>query len=95
MFLEKQYKFTAEYCSFLFKRGYWMVYIPATVFSCSEGEAPAGPLQEINDFGKEMYGGLCPPKSHAPLFFKLYDLKQTLNLPKGATKLQSEEAMRS
>jgi Raf kinase inhibitor-like YbhB/YbcL family protein len=75
---------------------HWVVYnIPPTVFSCKEGEAPAGSLEGLNDQGKPKYRGPCPPDRKHRYFFKLYALKEPLNLPKGATKQQVEEAMQS
>ncbi len=73
---------------------HWVVYnIPSTVFSCNEGESPLGSLQGLNDLGETKYEGPCPPSGTHRYFFKLYALKQTLNLSKGATRKQVEDAM--
>lgn len=77
-------------------RIHWVVYnIPPTVFFCKEGEAPEGSVQGANDKGDEKYRGPCPPpkaEKHR-YFFKLYALKEMLDLPKGATKQQVEAAI--
>jgi Raf kinase inhibitor-like YbhB/YbcL family protein len=79
-------------------RIHWVVYnIPPTVFSCKEGEAPMGSIQGANDKGDLKYRGPCPPplaEKHR-YFFKLYALKEMLNLPKGATKQEVEDSMES
>ncbi len=77
-------------------RIHWVVYnIPVEVTSFEEGETPKGSIQGANDQGKCKYRGPCPPTGVHRYFFKLYALKQPLNLPKGATKAQVEEAMKS
>ena len=47
----------------------------------------------INDFGKNSYGGPCPPKGTHRYFFKVYALDCILNLPPGIGKSQLEKAM--
>ena len=55
---------------------------------------PGGALQGTNDFGKQSYGGPCPPSGTHRYFFKLYALDIPLSLKSGATKAQLEEAMK-
>ena len=55
---------------------------------------PRGALQGTNDFGKQSYGGPCPPSGMHRYFFKLYALDISLALKTGATKVQLEEAMK-
>ena len=55
---------------------------------------PKGALQGTNDFGKQGYGGPCPPSGSHRYFFKLYALDISLALKTGATKAQLEEAMK-
>lgn len=75
---------------------HWVVYnIPSTVFSCKENEPPIGSVPGANDQGQPKYRGPCPPKDTHRYFFKLYALRQNLNLPVGATKQQVEDAMQS
>jgi Raf kinase inhibitor-like YbhB/YbcL family protein len=54
---------------------------------------PRGALQGTNDFGKQSYGGPCPPSGFHRYFFKLYALDAFPALKAGATKAQLEEAM--
>jgi len=61
--------------------------IPAT-------SVPGGALQGTNDFGKQNYGGPCPPSGTHRYFFKLYALDISPPLKPGATKEQLEEAMK-
>ena len=61
--------------------------IPAT-------SVPGGALQGTNDFGKQGYGGPCPPSGTHRYFFKLYALDISPALNAGATKAQLEEAMK-
>lgn len=46
-----------------------------------------------NDFGRNGYGGPCPPSGTHRYFFKVYALSCTLNLPSGTTKHELEKAM--
>jgi phosphatidylethanolamine-binding protein (PEBP) family uncharacterized protein len=55
---------------------------------------PGAALQGTNDFGKQGYGGPCPPSGTHRYFFKLYALDIPLSLKSGATKAQLEEAMK-
>jgi len=50
-----------------------------------------------NDFGKQGYGGPCPPKGHGPhrYFFKLYAVKvASLGLKAGAKRAEIDRALR-
>jgi Raf kinase inhibitor-like YbhB/YbcL family protein len=50
--------------------------------------------QGINDFGRIGYGGPCPPPGGPHrYFFKLYALRQAVNLQPGATKAQLLKAL--
>ena len=50
-------------------------------------------LQGWNDFGRNNYGGPCPPSGTHRYFFKVYALDATLELPANTTKQQLEQAM--
>ena len=59
-------------------------------------EAATGGRSGRNDFGKNGYGGPCPPKGHGPhrYFFKLSALDvDALTLGDGASRAQLEKAM--
>lgn len=77
---------------------HWVVYdIPASTTKLPENAAkkglPAGTTQGTNDFGKQTYGGPCPPIGRHHYHFKLYALDTQLKALKNATKAQLEKAM--
>jgi Raf kinase inhibitor-like YbhB/YbcL family protein len=77
---------------------HWVVYnIPPTISKLAEGAAkgglPPGASQGRNDWGKQTYGGPCPPIGRHRYFFKLYALDTLLEL-KNPTKSQLEAAMK-
>ena len=49
--------------------------------------------QGINDFGRENYGGPCPPSGTHRYFFRICALDEKLNLKEGITKGALEKAM--
>jgi len=54
---------------------HWLVYdIPKDVSRMERGRLPAGAKQVKNDFGKERYGGPCPPSGTHRYYFRLYSL---------------------
>ena len=54
----------------------------------------SGALEGKNDFGKQGYGGPCPPRGPAHRYVvDLYALDQKLTLEAGATKAQLQQAM--
>ena len=77
---------------------HWVVYnIPASATKLPENAAksglPAGAAQGTNDWGKQTYGGPCPPIGRHRYFFKLYALDTQLTGLKNPTKAQLEKAM--
>ena len=77
---------------------HWLVYdIPVSAQRFSENAAkgglPPGAMQGSNDFGKQTYGGPCPPIGRHRYFFKLYALDTELKGLKNPTKAQLEKAM--
>ncbi|MBI5065986.1 YbhB/YbcL family Raf kinase inhibitor-like protein [Candidatus Woesearchaeota archaeon] len=46
-----------------------------------------------NSWGKQKYGGPCPPDKEHTYIFTLYSLNTKLVLPEGSTKNQLEKAM--
>jgi Raf kinase inhibitor-like YbhB/YbcL family protein len=76
---------------------HWVLYnIPATMSKLAENAAkgglPQGAAQGSNDWGKQTYGGPCPPIGRHRYFFKLYALDSVLSLS-NPTKAQLEQAM--
>lgn len=72
---------------------HWVVWnIPPTTTHIPKGAEPEG-VQGITSFGKEGYGGPCPPSGSHRYFFKLYALDSTLDLSEGSTKGDVEQTM--
>lgn len=55
---------------------------------------PPGAVEAKNSWGKNQYGGPCPPKGTHRYFFKLYALDITLSLDESVNKAQVEKAMK-
>jgi Raf kinase inhibitor-like YbhB/YbcL family protein len=54
---------------------HWLTYdIPKDVSKIERGKLPIGAKQVKNDFGKEKYGGPCPPSGTHRYYFRLYAL---------------------
>jgi hypothetical protein len=78
---------------------HWLLYdLPPEVHNLAQGYKPGSlGVSGVNDFGKQGYGGPCPPKGHGPhrYFFKLYALNApTLGLPVGAKRSVVERAVK-
>ena len=74
---------------------HWVVWnIRADTAEIPAATVPPGARQGRNDFGKQAYGGPCPPSGTHRYFFKLYALDGVLPLEAGAAKGQLEEAMK-
>jgi hypothetical protein len=76
---------------------HWVLYnIPASITKLPEnaakGALPKGSSHGSNDWGKQAYGGPCPPIGRHRYFFKLYALDSQLSL-NNPTKAQLEQAM--
>ncbi len=77
---------------------HWVVYnIPANITKLPENAAkdglPSGAIQGINDWGKQTYGGPCPPIGRHRYFFKLYALDTVLPELLNPNKSQLAKAM--
>jgi Raf kinase inhibitor-like YbhB/YbcL family protein len=73
---------------------HWIVWnLPADTKILDEGAS--FPNQGKNHFKEVRYGGPCPPKGSNPhrYFFKLFALDGMIDLPKGSSKDQLEDAM--
>jgi Raf kinase inhibitor-like YbhB/YbcL family protein len=74
---------------------HWVVYnIPPTHVTIEKDSQPPG-IPGMNTEGELKYQGPCPPDREHRYFFKLYALSAPLNLPRGATKTEVEQAMHS
>ncbi len=72
---------------------HWVVWnIPTDTREIPKSTEPNG-IQGKTDFGKQGYGGPCPPSGTHRYFFKLYALDTELDLPEGSTKEDLEAAM--
>ena len=73
---------------------HWLVWnINPETKLITENESPQGAIQGTNDFGKQNYGGPCPPSGIHHYQFKIYALDTTLNLPSSSRKKDLEKAM--
>lgn len=75
---------------------HWVVWnIPSKTKEIQEDKLPEEAIEGVNDFGREEYGGPCPPPGNPKhrYFLKLYALDTTLNVPFGSGKKTVEEAM--
>jgi Raf kinase inhibitor-like YbhB/YbcL family protein len=74
---------------------HWVIWnIPAQTREIRENSVPAGASQGKNGWGRNSYGGPCPPSGTHRYFFKLYALDAPLNLGAAADKSELEKAMR-
>jgi hypothetical protein len=74
---------------------HWVLFnIPPETRSLPEDFQPAAPIATgRNSWGRNDYGGPCPPSGTHRYFFKLYALDTTLNLSAGADKQALLSAM--
>jgi len=77
---------------------HWVLFnIPPTTTKLEEGvnKLPAGTIVGLNSWGRNDYGGPCPPNpQHHRYFFKLYALNTMLKLDDKANKKQVIEAIK-
>jgi Raf kinase inhibitor-like YbhB/YbcL family protein len=79
---------------------HWLLYdIPPTVHALPQGFKPgqAG-VSGANDFGKQGYGGPCPPKGHGShrYYFKLFAVNaSSLGLKPGAKRAELDRALKN
>jgi len=78
---------------------HWVLYnLPATARALHEGatagKLPPGAREGVNDFGRNGYGGPCPPIGRNRYFHKLYALDVELGELPRPTKAALETAMR-
>ena len=73
---------------------HWVLWnIDSSMIELKENSIPSDCLEGKTDFGEIGYGGPAPPDKEHTYIFKLYALDQKLDVAKGSTKKQIEEAM--
>ncbi|HJV35934.1 YbhB/YbcL family Raf kinase inhibitor-like protein [Geomonas sp.] len=73
---------------------HWVMWnIEPSTKQIAQSSVPAGAQQGINSWKRNNYGGPCPPSGTHRYFFKLYALKERLDLPASTTSQQLEHAM--
>lgn len=61
---------------------HWLMWnIPPSTTEIPENSVPADAIQGLTDFGRNDWGGPCPPNGMHRYFFKLYALDSALDLP--------------
>lgn len=76
------------------KWDHWIVWnIAPSVTLIEENSVPEGATEGMNNFGKQPYGGPCPPSGTHHYHFKLYALDRQLELDSSAKKGDVEKAM--
>ena len=71
---------------------HWVVFNIPVMSEIKENSIPG--KQGYNDFGRNNYGGPCPPSGTHRYFFKIYALDTSLNLNEGIDKSTLEKAMK-
>jgi len=71
---------------------HWLVWNIHPNESIKENDVPG--VYGRNGFGKNGYGGPCPPQGKHRYFFYIYALDAELDLPPGSTKKELKDAMR-
>lgn len=73
---------------------HWVVWnIPPKTTDIAENKTPPGVVGK-NSWGKNAWGGPCPPDRQHRYFFKLYALDSKLDLQAAAKKTDVEKAMK-
>lgn len=73
---------------------HWVIWnIGAETTQIKENSLPEGAVAGKNDFGKNNYGGPCPPSGTHRYQFKIYALDTKLDLPASAGKQELLAAM--
>lgn len=70
---------------------HWVVWNIKPINKIEENSSPG--IQGTNDFGKNDYGGPCPPSGKHRYFFKLYALDTELDIDVSAHKKDIEKIM--
>lgn len=73
---------------------HWLLWnIAPNTAQIAESEEPPHAVPGTNSFGRQQYGGPCPPSGTHHYHFKLFALDTKLDLPVGAHKEDLQKAM--
>ncbi|MCL4358482.1 YbhB/YbcL family Raf kinase inhibitor-like protein [Patescibacteria group bacterium] len=73
---------------------HWLVWnIDPKTALIKEKSVPIGAVVGLNSFGKNSYGGPCPPSGAHHYHFKIYAIDTTLNIASSSRKINLEESM--
>jgi len=73
---------------------HWVVWnIDPRLKDIKENSVPRGGVEGVTSFGNKKYGGPCPPSGEHRYFFKIYALKEKLDLSPDATMPEIEKEM--
>lgn len=74
---------------------HWLVWnLDANLREFSTNGVPNGAVQGVNDFGKNAYGGPCPPSGEHRYYFRLYAIDFALALPPNARRADVDRAIK-
>ena len=75
---------------------HWVLWnIPPNTNEIAENSIPTNSIEGKTDFGEIGYGGPAPPDKEHTYVFKLYALDTELDLEKGSSKADVENAMKN
>jgi len=75
---------------------HWVLWnIEPSTIDFPENTIPSKSIEGETDFGEIGYGGPAPPDKEHTYIFKLYALDQVLDIAKGSSKNQIENAMKN
>ena len=73
---------------------HWVLWnIDPETSQIAHGSVPAGAEQGVNSWERTGYGGPCPPSGTHRYYFRLYALKERLELPSSASRRELDRAM--
>lgn len=73
---------------------HWIVWnIDPRTKNIAESSVPKGGVQGVTSFGSNHYGGPCPPSGEHRYLFKIYAMKEKLDLTTDSTLTEVEKAM--
>lgn len=74
---------------------HWIMWnIDPKTTEIAEETGPRNAIEGTNDFGKNGYGGPCPPSGTHRYYFKIFALDRTLELKPTAKRAELDAAMR-